>query len=48
MITIEEKKNKTLNFMTLRLEKVLFWKKNSGKKSLIVWSDYASGAFTSF
>ena len=48
MVTIEEKKNKTLNAMTLRLEKVLFWKKKSGKKCLIVWGDYASGAFTSF
>ena len=40
MVTIEEKKNKTLNAMTLRLEKVMFWKKFSGKKSLLVWGDY--------
>ena len=28
MSAVFEKKNKTLNFMTLRLEKVMFWKKN--------------------
>jgi hypothetical protein len=27
MKKIEEKKNKTVNAMTLRLEKVIFWKK---------------------
>ena len=42
MVTIEEKKNKTLNAMTLRLEKVMFWKKNSGKRVLLVWGDYAN------
>ena len=26
--------------MTLRLEKVMFWKKSSGKKSLLIWGDY--------
>ena len=26
--------------MTLRLEKVMFWKKHSGIKSLLVWGDY--------
>jgi hypothetical protein len=26
--------------MTLRLEKVMFWKKYSGKKTLLVWGDY--------
>jgi hypothetical protein len=40
MEKIEEKKNKTINAMTLRLEKVMFWKKFSGKKSLLVWGDY--------
>jgi hypothetical protein len=40
MEKIEEKKNKTINAMTLRLEKVMFWKKASGKKSLLIWGDY--------
>ena len=40
MKKIEEKKNKTVNAMTLRLEKVMFWKKYSGKKTLLVWGDY--------
>ena len=40
MEKIEEKKNKTVNAMTLRLEKVMFWKKHSGIKSLLVWGDY--------
>lgn len=30
MGTIFEKKNKTLNYMTVRLEKVLFWRKKYG------------------
>ena len=41
---IEEKKNKTLNAMTLRLEKVMYWKKNEGKKCLIVWADYENSS----
>ena len=40
MSTIFEKKNKTLNYMTVRLEKVLFWRKNFGKKSHLIWVDY--------
>ena len=42
MVTIEEKKNKTLNAMTLRLEKVMFWKQKLGKRTLLVWGDYAN------
>ncbi len=42
MVTIEEKKNKTLNGMTLRLEKVMFWNKKKGKTTLLVWGDYAN------
>ena len=41
---IQEKKNKTLNQMTLRLEKVMFWKKNFGKKSLLIWADYENNS----
>ena len=40
MAKIEEKKNKTLNAMTLRLEKVMFWKIKAGKKTLLIWGDY--------
>jgi ABC-type polysaccharide transport system permease subunit len=40
MQTIYEKKNKTLNFMTLRLEKVIFWEKEIGKTGYLIWIDY--------
>lgn len=40
--TVFEKKNKTLNYMTLRLEKVIFWKKNKGKRGFLIWVDYAN------
>ena len=40
MSTVFEKKNKTLNYMTLILEKVIFWKKNKGKKGFFIWVDY--------
>ena len=42
MSTIFEKKNKTLNYMTLRLEKVIFWKKNLGAKCFLIWIEYAN------
>ena len=35
-----KKKNKQLNYMTVRLEKVLFWRKNLGIKSHLIWVDY--------
>ena len=40
MGTIFEKKNKQLNYMTVRLEKVLFWRKKFGRKSHLIWVDY--------
>ena len=42
MSTVFEKKNKTLNYMTLRLEKVIFWKKNKGKRGFLIWADYTN------
>ena len=30
--------------MTLRLEKVMFWKKNYGKRSLLIWADYENNS----
>lgn len=40
MQTIYEKKNKTLNFIILRLEKVIFWEKEIGKNGYLIWVDY--------
>ena len=40
MQSIYEQKNKTLNFMTLRLEKVIFWEKEIGKTGYLIWVDY--------
>lgn len=42
MSTVFEKKNRTLNYMTLRLEKVIFWNKNKGKRGFLIWVDYAN------
>lgn len=40
MTTIFEKKQKKLNFIIIRHEKLMLWKRNIGKTIFIIWVDY--------